>query len=366
MRSFKLALGFVLTASAAAAQSYPSPIFNNITSYGSFSSTQTLSGSFSASQYSNPITLNYGAFSNPGHDNYGWGTKCNVNSTSYKGQLLCNYSVMTISDFYPDTSISTPDNSFVGNFNLAYGYANTTAGNAGLFGGNDNVAVTGTGWKYIVGREIDVTVTSSATSIANKIGLSIVQAGNDAIQGTTTDAMIYGINAPGAVGWKNAIYLDAVNNRVISATGCILCLGASQTIAKGIDLTGWTFSGNTFASTGFAVSGAGKITAGSVIINDGIGAQFSGSSAVYTPIYFTDTNTSGNNWAFGPGVGTGSASSLNIYNYTTTTTVFQISNAGKLTVPTLNLSAAPTSAGSGGLYLCIDTSGNTYKKASCP
>ena len=270
-------------------------------------------------------------------------------------------------NFYPDASISTEDNTFVADFNLAYGTANTTSGNAGLFGGNDNVAVTGTGWQYIVGREIDVTVTSSATSIGHKFGLSIVQAGNDAIQGTIADAMIYGTNQPGAVGWKNAIYLNAVSGRVISATGCILCLGASQTIAKGIDLTGWTFSGNTFASTGFAVSGTGQITAGSVVINSGgPGIQLSGSSAAYTPIYIVDTNTGGNNWAFGPGVGIGSPSSLNIYNYNTTTTVFQISNAGQLTIPTLNVSAVPTSAGSGGLYLCIDTSGNTYKKASCP
>ena len=32
----------------------------------------------------------------------------------------------------------------------------------------------------------------------------------------------------------------------------------------------------------------------------------------------------------------------------------------------LQLGSIPTSAGAGGLYLCIDTSGNVYKKSSCP
>lgn len=33
---------------------------------------------------------------------------------------------------------------------------------------------------------------------------------------------------------------------------------------------------------------------------------------------------------------------------------------------TLNIGGIPTSAGGGGLYVCIDTSGNTYKKSACP
>lgn len=33
---------------------------------------------------------------------------------------------------------------------------------------------------------------------------------------------------------------------------------------------------------------------------------------------------------------------------------------------TLQLTAIPTSAGGSGLYVCVDSSGNTYKKASCP
>lgn len=41
--------------------------------------------------------------------------------------------------------------------------------------------------------------------------------------------------------------------------------------------------------------------------------------------------------------------------------VLLIANSGEITAPSL-----PTSAGSGGLYVCVDSSGNFYKKSSCP
>ena len=39
---------------------------------------------------------------------------------------------------------------------------------------------------------------------------------------------------------------------------------------------------------------------------------------------------------------------------------------GTLTAGTLTLSAIATSAGGGGLFVCIDTAGVMYKKATCP
>ena len=50
----------------------------------------------------------------------------------------------------------------------------------------------------------------------------------------------------------------------------------------------------------------------------------------------------------------------------TPTTVYT-ATASLLTVGVpLTLTAIPSSAGSGGLYVCIDTSGSTYKKSACP
>jgi hypothetical protein len=41
-------------------------------------------------------------------------------------------------------------------------------------------------------------------------------------------------------------------------------------------------------------------------------------------------------------------------------------NGAVVASTTLAIDAIPSSAGSGGLYVCIDSSGNTYKKSSCP
>lgn len=45
---------------------------------------------------------------------------------------------------------------------------------------------------------------------------------------------------------------------------------------------------------------------------------------------------------------------------------FGVDNTGATTTQTLNIASIPTSAGTGGLYVCVDSSGNTYKKSSCP
>lgn len=51
----------------------------------------------------------------------------------------------------------------------------------------------------------------------------------------------------------------------------------------------------------------------------------------------------------------------------TMTNYMWLDDAGKLTVGGAGaITGLPTSAGSGGLYVCVDTSGNLYKKSACP
>lgn len=156
-----------------------------------------------------------------------------------------------------------PGDQFVGHFAFASGAANTTAKSASIFGGNDNVNVTGTGWSYLVGREIDVTATQP---VLNKNGLRIVQAGNDKHQGSTADAAINLINQPGAIGWKNILLLDATSGNipVLAANGCILCTAGTAKTTTGIDVSGWAFSGSAFRSPGFNVDGQGNTAAKSM------------------------------------------------------------------------------------------------------
>lgn len=40
--------------------------------------------------------------------------------------------------------------------------------------------------------------------------------------------------------------------------------------------------------------------------------------------------------------------------------------SGQSIIPSLTLSTIPSSAGTGGMYVCVDSTGATYKKASCP
>jgi hypothetical protein len=52
--------------------------------------------------------------------------------------------------------------------------------------------------------------------------------------------------------------------------------------------------------------------------------------------------------------------------YAAGTLTASINGSGPSTLPSLTLSAIPSSAGSGGLYVCVDSTGATYKKSSCP
>jgi hypothetical protein len=45
---------------------------------------------------------------------------------------------------------------------------------------------------------------------------------------------------------------------------------------------------------------------------------------------------------------------------------FKVNSYGEITARDLTLTIVPTSAGAGGLYLCVDSAGVTYKKSSCP
>jgi len=247
------------------------------------SNSLTLSGTYSgtpgATTSRNPITLNFGALNNTGFRNIGIGPTCNVNSTSYKGELFCHYSSLVV-DSIAATS-AAGDNQFTASFSFANGNGNVTSANAGVFAGNDNLAVVGTGWAYAVGREIDVTVYQPVT---NKQAIRIVQGYPDAYQGSTQDGAIVGVNQAGPggllpIGWKNFIYLDTASSTIPvlnTSNGCIICVGGSQTTNSGIDISGWTFSAYAFKATGFSVDGLGKVASVGYFVGATAGVDCSG------------------------------------------------------------------------------------------
>lgn len=120
----------------------------------------------------------------------------------------------------------------------------------------------------------------SGCSVLEKYGLKISQAVADAVQGSSNDAAIAGVNGSGAVGWKNFIQLgDGVSGRQpLASTGTILLLKGSPTIGSGIDLSAATITNNAFKSTGFTVDGSGNVS--------GVGINASG---VFTGASLTTT-----------------------------------------------------------------------------
>jgi hypothetical protein len=118
------------------------------------------------------------------------------------------------------------------------------------------------------------------------------------------------------------------------------CFVGAETATYGLDLSLGHWSGAAINATGFFVTNAGVTSA----------TQFLLSTAGNS--FISATNANG---------GTGSNVDIQGYNGTVNVTSIVAQAAGGVGMPNL-----PTSAGGGGLNICIDTSGNLYKKSSCP
>ena len=136
---------------------------------------------------------------------------------------------------------------------------------------------------FLTGLEIDIAVVGTAT-VANKYGISIVQAGTNASQGTASDAAIYLINQAGAVGWKDGILFDAAQagtSQAVATTGTLIGAGAG-TYANGVDFSAVTsFTSFVFASPGhkFYVDTNGNVVVASITLTDSNGITYNGSSS---------------------------------------------------------------------------------------
>lgn len=110
--------------------------------------------------------------------------------------------------------------------------------------------------------EFDIEVDSGA-SVLEKYGLKISQVSADAVQGSSNDAAIAGINGSGAVGWKTFFQLgDGVTGRQpLVSTGKVFGAKTAQTVDGGFDLlTNFTCTTYCFRSNGFLVDGSGVVT----------------------------------------------------------------------------------------------------------
>lgn len=106
-----------------------------------------------------------------------------------------------------------------------------------------------------------------------------------------------------------------------------------------------------FSNTGLAITAA-RVNLSQTVYTGGSATPLS----IWTSGNFLIASAGANGFAVNSADGT-----------TTLLSVSSASNTGNAIFHgALAILGIPTSAGGGGLYVCVDTSGNTYKKASCP
>lgn len=147
----------------------------------------------------------------------------------------------------------------------------------------------------LVGAEHDVAA-AAGSSVAEKIGLQIVQINDDAVQGSVFDGAIAIVNDRLGIsnfnsgvhpGWNYGIAFGKPGNDwPIAPGGTIIGAPATanqKTAAHGVDFSTVTFSQDAFKSPGFTVSNTGAISSNSSISSGGASAGF----------FFNDRTTTG-------------------------------------------------------------------------
>lgn len=316
------------------------PTFTTSGLTSAITTSQTAFGNATQDFYANNIYTTFGALSNPGHNNYGLGVNCNVNSASYSGQLFCRASILTVNTL---GTPGFPNDQFAGDFNSVVANTSVTGGDPGIFGGNDNVRIQAgnTGWGYIIGREIDVTAQAALTDTKN--GLRIVEASSDAYLGINSDAAIWLGNQTGAIGWKNIIQITP--GTVASGAALFTVAGTWSGFnqpAYGLYLAGPTYSsyqilGNNFALDNFGGLYTCEKNSQSVPVSlsgGGLYCQqnFFGGGGQSEVDFFNETNSAGLSFAWYQKTGAGT-DQLEMYLSTTglvvsgsisTTTTFNV------------------------------------------
>lgn len=296
-----------------------------------------------------------------------------------------------------------------------------------------------------IGVESDISIETGASALF-LVGYSAVLLSTNAVAPALQGVgFIVGSQQGAVAGWNCGFcfggYQGDNSAGLVSGASLMAFLpnggsGSGPTIANGIHLTGFTFTGNAFDSTGFAVNGSGVINPAGAFTNIGNDATHNGiqigpGTTGNVPTIAgagVDTNRGLAIRAQGTGVltlgnisgGVGvniadcggtcanpitlnptasgsatikvpAAASLGISGGTGATGVyvapqvdnviaFRVRNAALSTAimtvdtltPAITLNAGvvapslPTSAGSGGLNVCVDVAGVLYKKSSCP
>lgn len=116
-----------------------------------------------------------------------------------------------------------------------------------------------TGMLEVTWAEANVAA-AAGSDVWYKAGFTIAALPYDAVHGTHIDSAINMSNQAGAVGFRCGLCFNDGNGVFpLSADGTVLAATSPATVAKGIDLTQLTFTGNAISTPNFSVDHAGGV-----------------------------------------------------------------------------------------------------------
>jgi hypothetical protein len=166
------------------------------------------------------------------------------------------------------TAATNPDRNYVGI--AGTGMANATDGGAegaskgAVFGGNFVACLNAgaTNYHNVSGMEVNTAI-RAGSSVAIKTGIQICGFADDAVKGSTLDAMISLSGQTGGVKWDDGICFHPYNGDApLGLNGALLSTKGAATIRAGIDLRSYTFTETAFAANGFEINPFGSLEIG--------------------------------------------------------------------------------------------------------
>jgi hypothetical protein len=240
---------------------------------------QTVTGTATSPQYYENLinildTVDSSSTANGG--NFGLFVQQAFGGTGTKGNKIAIYGTVT------NTGGATTN--AAGNYVGVQAYSNavnadggtgTTVGTAAgsFFGVNPGVtaSASATNLLLLAGGEVDVTA-FSGSSMANKVGLQIVQTAGDAVRGTQIDAALRITNQPSTSGWLNGILFDDQYTAALATTGCLICSSGSWTAATGLDFSSLTLTTFLKGPNSFSVDGSANVAANALSLKSPLSA----------------------------------------------------------------------------------------------
>lgn len=151
----------------------------------------------------------------------------------------------------------------------------------GLYG--SAIAANGaTNLRSIIGLEVN-TSARTGSSVKDHIGLRVVPWSDHAVSGAGMDAAVQIAAQTGAAEWVDYGIVfdtdsDGTEDDLFGASATLIGTKGADTLANGVDISSFTFTGDAFKSNGFAVDGDGDLSARNLTIT---GLVTSGS---WTPV----------------------------------------------------------------------------------